>query len=96
MAGGRAIAVPRPDLATDGGHDLGGIIVPALLVTGRGSGPPPPGSRLPAPGPPAAGWKAPAGAGASPGPARPADPPRAPLLPRRPRAAGALKSQSGK
>ena len=76
-------AVPGPYRANNGGHDKISTVRGVLVVvTIIITG----GFHAPASGTKdrAAGWKA------------PADPPWAPLLPRRPRAAGALKSQSGK
>lgn len=74
--------------AAEGGHDvinLVGVVAATLVLTG-GFPAPPPGS---GPGRPQGGRRPP---GQGPRRARPADPPRALLLPRRPRAAGALKS----
>lgn len=74
--------------AAEGGHDvinLVGVAAATLVLTG-GFPAPPLGS---GPGRPQGGRRPP---GQGPRRARPADPPRAPLLPRRPRAAGALKS----
>lgn len=74
--------------AAEGGHDVinpVGVAAATLVLTG-GFPAPPPGS---GPGRPRGGRRPP---GQGPRRARPADPPRAPFLPRRPRAAGALKS----
>lgn len=79
-------ALPGPDLANGGGHgtintaSVVHVVVVIVTIIITGNFTP----RPPGPKDGAAGWRA------------PADPPRAQLLPRRPRAAGALKSQSGK
>lgn len=74
--------------AAEGSHDVINLVgvAAATLVLTSGFPAPPRGS---GPGRPRGGQRRP---GQGPSRARPADPPRAPLLPRRPCAAGALKS----